>query len=66
MAERLEREGISEIVVATDGSAHAEAAVEYGAWLAARTGARLSAAHVIDARRLAGHFVRIRHERPEH
>ncbi len=58
MAERLEREGISEIVVATDGSAHAEAAVEYGAWLAARTGARLSAAHVIDARRLAGHFVR--------
>ena len=58
MAERLQREGISEIVVATDGSAHAEAAVEYGAWLAARTGARLSAAHVIDARRLAGHFVR--------
>jgi len=35
-----------------------EAAVEYGAWLVARTGARLSATHVIYARRLAGHFVR--------
>jgi nucleotide-binding universal stress UspA family protein len=53
-----ESNGIHSVLVATDGSAHAEAAVEYGAWLAARTGARATAIHVIDARRLAGHFIK--------
>ncbi|HEY0376928.1 MAG TPA: universal stress protein [Pyrinomonadaceae bacterium] len=53
-----EQSNISNILVATDGSLHAETAVEYGAWLAARTRASISAIHVIDARRLAGHFIR--------
>jgi nucleotide-binding universal stress UspA family protein len=53
-----ESNGIYSVLIATDGSAHAEAAVEYGAWLAARTGARATAIHVIDARRLAGHFIK--------
>lgn len=52
-----EHSEISSILVATDDSAHAEAAVEYGAWLAARTRASVSAIYVIDARRLAGHFI---------
>lgn len=49
---------ISDILIATDGSLHSEAAVEYGAHLAARTWASVTAMHVIDVRRLAGHFVR--------
>jgi nucleotide-binding universal stress UspA family protein len=53
-----ESNGIYSVLIATDGSTHAEAAVEYGAWLAARTGARATAIHVIDARRLAGHFIK--------
>jgi nucleotide-binding universal stress UspA family protein len=53
-----ESNGIYSVLIATDGSAHAEAAVEYGAWLAARTGARATAIHVIDARRLVGHFIK--------
>lgn len=53
-----ESNGIYSVLIATDGSAHAEAAVEYGAWLAARTGARATAIYVIDARRLAVHFIR--------
>jgi hypothetical protein len=35
-----ESNGIYSVLIATDGSAHAEAAVEYGAWLAARARAR--------------------------
>ncbi|MET0622064.1 MAG: universal stress protein [Pyrinomonadaceae bacterium] len=53
-----ESNGIYSVLIATDGSAHAEAAVEYGAWLAARTGASATAVYVIDARRLAVHFIR--------
>jgi nucleotide-binding universal stress UspA family protein len=48
---------ISNLLIATDGSAHAAAAVEYGAWLAALTGARLNVLHVIDARTLVGNLV---------
>src|SRR4051794_31704317 len=48
---------IANILIAVDGSAHAETAVEYGAWLAALTGARLTVIHVIDARMLVGTLV---------
>jgi nucleotide-binding universal stress UspA family protein len=58
MSSNSEQSGISSILIATDGSVHAEAAVEYGAWLAARTRASVTAIHVIDARRLAGHFIK--------
>lgn len=57
MSSNGENTGIYDVLMATDGSAHAESAVEYGAWLAARTGARATVVHVIDARRLAGHFI---------
>lgn len=57
MSSENEHSDISSILIATDGSAHAEAAVEYGAWLAARTRASVRAIYVIDARRLAGHFI---------
>jgi len=58
MSSKNEHAGISSILIATDGSTHAKAAVEYGAWLAAKTRASVTTMHVIDARRLAGHFVR--------
>jgi nucleotide-binding universal stress UspA family protein len=58
MSSNVEEKVIDNVLIATDGSAHAEAAVEYGAWLAARTGASATAIHVIDARRLAVHFIR--------
>jgi len=58
MSDDGESNGIYNVLIATDGSAHAEAAVEYGAWLAARTGASATVIHVIDARRLAGQFIR--------
>lgn len=48
---------ISSILVATDGSAYAESAVEYGAWLAAHTLADLTVIYVIDARQFVGHFI---------
>src|SRR5688572_5637686 len=48
---------ISTILVATDGSAYAESAVEYGAWLAAHTLAELTVMYVIDARQFVGHFI---------
>ncbi len=48
---------ISSILVATDGSAHGESAVEYGAWLAARARADLTVIYVIDARQVVGHFI---------
>jgi nucleotide-binding universal stress UspA family protein len=53
-----DHKGISAILIATDGSVYADAAVECGAWLAARTGAQVTAVYVIDARRLAGHFIK--------
>ncbi len=51
-------DGISNILIATDGSVYADAAVECGAWLASRIGAQVTAAYVIDARRLTGHFIK--------
>jgi nucleotide-binding universal stress UspA family protein len=53
-----DHKGISAILIATDGSVYADTAVECGAWLAARTGAQVTALYVIDARRLAGHFIK--------
>ena len=49
---------ISSLLIATDGSVYADVATECGAWLAARLGARITALYVIDARRLAGHFIK--------
>jgi nucleotide-binding universal stress UspA family protein len=49
--------GITNILIATDGSVYADAAVECGAWLASRVSAQVTAIYVIDARRLAGHFI---------
>jgi nucleotide-binding universal stress UspA family protein len=46
------------ILVAVDGSTHAKAAVEYGARLAVKLGARLELMHVIDWRLLTGHFIK--------
>jgi nucleotide-binding universal stress UspA family protein len=57
MSSDNEHSGSASVLIATDGSAHAEAAVEYGAWVAARTRASAIVLHVIDARRLAGHFI---------
>ena len=53
-----EHSGISSLLIATDGSVYADVATEYGAWLAARLRARITVLYVIDARRLAGHFIR--------
>jgi nucleotide-binding universal stress UspA family protein len=53
-----EHSGISSLLIATDGSVNADVATECGAWLAARLRARISVLYVIDARRLAGHFIR--------
>jgi len=50
--------GISSLLIATDGSAYADVAAECSAWLASRFGARIKVLYVIDARRLAGHFIR--------
>ncbi|HEV7377919.1 MAG TPA: universal stress protein [Pyrinomonadaceae bacterium] len=58
MSSDREQSRFSSILVAVDGSAHAETAVEYGAWLAASLGASVTVMHVIDARRLAGHFIK--------
>jgi nucleotide-binding universal stress UspA family protein len=44
-------------LIATDGSAYADAAAECGAWVAARAGAKVTIVYVIDARLLAGHFI---------
>lgn len=46
------------ILVAVDESTHAKAAVEYGARLAVKLGARLELLHVIDWRLLTGHFIK--------
>ena len=46
--------GITNIMIATDGSVYADAAVECGAWLASRVSAQVKALYVIDPRRLAG------------
>jgi nucleotide-binding universal stress UspA family protein len=53
-----DHKGISAILIAIDGSVYADAAVECGAWLAEKTGAQVTAVYVIDAQRLAGHFVK--------
>jgi len=55
----MQEEGsrISKILIATDGSVYSDAAVECGAWLASRLSAGVTAIFVIDARRLAGHFI---------
>jgi nucleotide-binding universal stress UspA family protein len=49
---------ISDILIATDGSVYADAAVDCGAWLASHLGAKVTAIYVIDPRRLAGHFIK--------
>ena len=53
-----EHSGISSLLIATDGSVYADVATECGAWLAARLRARITVLYVIDARRLADHFIR--------
>src|SRR5260370_41777241 len=58
MSRMGESSKISKIHIATDGSAHAESAVEYGASLAALLGASVTVIYVIDARQLAGHFLK--------
>lgn len=50
--------GISSMLIATDGSVYADVATECSAWLASRLAAQITALYVIDARRLAGHFIR--------
>jgi nucleotide-binding universal stress UspA family protein len=50
--------GLTSLLIATDGSVYADVAAECGAWLASRLAARITALYVIDARRLAGHFIR--------
>jgi len=45
------------ILVAMDGSLHSEAAIEYGAYLAAEFGAHIEALHVIDWQLVAGHLI---------
>jgi nucleotide-binding universal stress UspA family protein len=57
MSSNVENAGISDVLIATDGSVHSDAAVSCGASLAARTRAHVTAIYVIDARLLAGHFV---------
>ena len=49
---------VSSILIATDGSVYADAATECGAWLAAHIDAQVTAIYVIDALRLAGHFIK--------
>ena len=48
---------LKNILVAVDGSTHAKAAVEYGARLAAKLGARVELLHVIERRLLVGDFI---------
>jgi nucleotide-binding universal stress UspA family protein len=50
--------GLSSLLIATDGSAYADVAAECSAWLATRLDARITALYVIDARRLASHFIK--------
>src|SRR5436189_1923258 len=50
--------GISSMLIATDDSVYADVATECSAWLASRLGAQITALYVIDARRLAGHFIK--------
>jgi nucleotide-binding universal stress UspA family protein len=45
------------ILVAVDGSIHAQAAIDYGAYLAAAFGSRVELLHVIDRNLLIGHFI---------
>jgi nucleotide-binding universal stress UspA family protein len=57
MSDNATQSGISNILIATDGSVYADAAMECGAWLASHTSANVTALYIIDARRLAGHFI---------
>jgi nucleotide-binding universal stress UspA family protein len=50
--------GITNVMIATDGSVYADTAAECGAWVASRAGAHVTLVYVIDARRLAGHFIK--------
>jgi nucleotide-binding universal stress UspA family protein len=50
--------GIANVLIATDGSVFADTAAECGAWVASRAGAHVTVIYVIDARRLAGHFIK--------
>ncbi len=50
--------GIGNVLIATDGSVYADTAAECGAWVASRAGSHVTAVYVIDARRLAGHFIK--------
>ena len=50
--------GIANVLIATDGSVYADTAAECGAWVASRAGAHVTVVYVIDARRLAGHFIK--------
>jgi nucleotide-binding universal stress UspA family protein len=45
------------ILVAVDGSSYAQAATDYGAYLATEFGSRVELIHVIDWRLLVGHFI---------
>jgi len=49
---------ISSLLIATDGSAYADVAAECSAWLATRLAVPITVLYVMDARRLAGHFIK--------
>src|SRR5436309_269953 len=48
---------LKKVLVAVDGSPHAQAATDYAAYLAVKFSAQLELLHVIDWRLLAGHLI---------
>ena len=50
--------GIAHVLIATDGSVYAHTAADCAAWVSSRAGAHATVVYVIDARRLAGHFIK--------
>src|SRR5262245_48885072 len=56
-AERRARAMVKSILVALDGSQHADSALEYGLWLARRMRARLIGLHVLDIVSIEGSFL---------
>src|SRR6266404_660491 len=50
--------GIAFVLTATDGSVYAHTAAECAAWVSSRAGAHVRVVYAIDARRLAGHFIK--------